>query len=484
MLDRVEQFIETENLLAKGFKIVIAVSGGADSMALLRVMWQLKDPWDLELIAAHVHHGLRLEAEGDLDRVRDECRTLEIELEIARADIAFMAKAEKRSLEEMGRMYRYRFFAQVMEKHGADRIATAHHMEDNAESVLAHLLRGSGYRGMRGILPVNGHIIRPLLCANKDQIMNYVRDQGILYVQDASNMDTGFTRNRIRHELIPYLEKHFNPQLVDGLNRLADIARYEDEWMQDIAGAFWQQAVTTKEDSLEIAVIPFLKAPLAAQRRLVLELCRHFLGSEGWQKSDIDQIINLAQRVTGSSRYLGLRRGLMVYKVYDKLVFTTSRPRKVSFSYPLAVPGKIAVDETGDLISCFVGPGEEYIYHGENTCLDWDRLLSIIKADGNSPLSLVVRSRLPGDRLTPPKASNPTKLKKYLIERKIPWADRDKIPILASNRRIFALVGEVVDQDVQVSAQTTRVLVIKREKPSPGGETVSRIGSVLDNCIE
>ncbi|MGI6434064.1 MAG: tRNA lysidine(34) synthetase TilS [Syntrophomonadaceae bacterium] len=478
MLRQVEQFITAQGLLAKGEGVVVAVSGGPDSMALLHIMRQLKSPWNLNLIAAHVHHGLRTEAEHDLERVQTQCRAWGIKLELSRADIAHLARVEKRSLEEMGRIYRYRFFTEVMEKHQAQRIATAHHKEDNAESILLHLLRGSGSRGMRGILPLNQHIIRPLLCVSKAQIMNYLQEQQIPYGWDASNMDSGFTRNRIRNELIPYLQEHFNPRLVDSLNRFAEIARQEDKWMQDLTELLWQQVVTVHKDSLQVAVKPFLKAPPAAQRRLVLDLCCHLLGSEGWEKSHIDSIIKLAQRA-GSSRYLRLKRGLRIYKIYEKLVFTTQEPKKVKFNYRISVPGQILIEETGELLRYFVLPREQYTPHDEDTCLDWEQLLFALETEGffqtrepsPSPcleeplyLPLFIRSRLPGDRFTPPEASTPAKLKEYFIENKIPWADRDRIPLLASSGRVFAILGQAVDKDVRVSSQTAHILVIKRER--------------------
>lgn len=474
MLRQVEQFIKTQGLLAKGEGVVVAVSGGPDSMALLHIMRQLKNAWNLNLIAAHVHHGLRPEAELDLERVRDQCRAWEIDLELSRVDIARLARAEKRSLEEMGRICRYRFFTEVMEKYQARRIATAHHKDDNAESILLHLLRGSGSRGMRGILPLNKHIIRPLLSLSKAQIMIYLHEHQIPYGWDATNMDSGFTRNRIRNELIPHLQECYNPQLVDSLNRFAEIARQEDQWMQDLTGLLWQQVVTVQKDSLQVAVKPFLEAPPAAQRRLILSLCRHLLGSEGWEKSDIDSIISLARRAAGSSRYLRLKRGLMVHKVYERLIFTTHEPPKVKFNYPVSVPGQILIEETGDLLRCFVLPREQYIPHDEDTCLDWELLTG----------PLYFRSRVPGDRFTPPEASSPAKLKEYFIEKKIPRADRDQIPLLASTGRVYAIIGQAVDKNVRISSQTAYILVIKRERLNGNKATADKARAALDNCIE
>jgi tRNA(Ile)-lysidine synthase len=454
MLNQVKGFIKNQKLFGPGDKIVVAVSGGPDSMALLHIMQELKSSWDLTLIAAHLHHGLRSQADEDLDLLREQCRAWGITLEVKHLDIASLAREDKRSLEEMGRICRYDFFAEVLQRHQAQYIATAHHQEDNAESVLLHLLRGSGIQGLRGILPINNNIVRPMLGISKAQIMEYISKNQIPYGVDYSNNDLRFTRNRIRHELIPCLRGKYNPQLINTLNQLADIVRQEDDWLQDLTVGCWQEIVTEGPDRLVIAIQPFSAAHPAAQRRLVMAVCRRLTGLEGWEKKDIDSIIRLGQS-PGSSHYLRLRKGLMVYKVYDQLVFTTRQRKKVAFNYPLTVPGQVYIEETGELVSCFVLPREKCGPQSRDTLLDWDRVKG----------ALFLRSRLPGDRFAVSPTSTSTKLKEYFIKNKIPWADRERIPILASDLgRIYALVGQAVDNDAWVTSQTEYILVIKRER--------------------
>ncbi|HCF51406.1 MAG TPA: tRNA lysidine(34) synthetase TilS, partial [Syntrophomonas sp.] len=274
MLNQVKGFIKNQKLFGPGDKIVVAVSGGPDSMALLHIMQELKSSWDLTLIAAHLHHGLRSQADEDLDLLREQCRAWGITLEVKHLDIASLAREDKRSLEEMGRICRYDFFAEVLQRHQAQYIATAHHQEDNAESVLLHLLRGSGIQGLRGILPINNNIVRPMLGISKAQIMEYISKNQIPYGVDYSNNDLRFTRNRIRHELIPCLREKYNPQLINTLNQLADIVRQEDDWLQDLTVGCWQEIVTEGPDRLVIAIQPFSAAHPAAQRRLVMAVCR------------------------------------------------------------------------------------------------------------------------------------------------------------------------------------------------------------------
>ncbi len=454
MYRRVEKYIKDHQLFQMGDKIVVAVSGGPDSMALLHILMRLRADWGLTLIAAHLHHGLRPEADQDLELVQQQCQAWGLTLEVKRLNIAQLASQDKRSVEEMGRICRYAFFAEVLEKCQAQCIATAHHQEDNAESVLLHLLRGSGTQGLRGILPINNNVVRPLLGLKKDQILEYLHQNQVPYRMDHSNADLGFTRNRIRHELIPLLEEHYNPQLVNSLNQLADIISKEDDWLRELTSQLWEQVVSESVDGLVLHLPTFFQFHTAAQRRLVKAICDHLTGAQGWEKQDIDSIIRLGQS-QGSSRYLALKQGLMVYKVYEQLQFTTHRRRNAAFSYNFPVPGEITIKETGETVSCSLLPGEQYCPHSPHTVLDWDKL--------EAPL--VLRSRMPGDRFTPPGTSRSTKLKEYYIKKKIPWEERERIPLLVSAQgMVYALVGYESGEEARATSQSRYILVIKRER--------------------
>lgn len=454
MFSQVITYIKTHHLFSGGEKIVVAVSGGPDSMALLHILWKLSEDRGPTLIAAHLHHGLRTQADQDLELVQKQCTAWGIQLEEKRLDVAQLARSDKRSVEEMGRICRYDFFREVLQKHQADCIATAHHQEDNAESVLLHLLRGSGTQGLRGILPINNNIVRPLLGVKKAQILEYLIDNQVPYRVDLSNTDMGFTRNRIRHELIPYLKEHYNPQLINGLNQLADIILQEDDWLQMLITELWAKVVKEDQGSLVLELPSFYQAHPAAQRRLILSICRHLTGSLNWEKRDIDSIIRLGQS-PGSAHYLGLKQHLMVYKVYQQLRFTTLRRRSAAFHYDFVAPGEITIEATGELVSCSVVARADLTKSDRDTILDWEKL--------DHPLQL--RSRMPGDRFTPIGAHSSQKLKKYYIDRKIPWEERERIPLLASPQgKIYALIGQAVDKDAQVSSQSQYILVIKRER--------------------
>ena len=254
--------------------------------------------------------------------------------------------------------------------------------------------------------------------------------------------------------MIPLLDEHYNPQLSNSLSQLADIISQEADWQRELSYQLWEQVVSESADGLVLHLPTFYQFHAAAQRRLVKAICGHLTGAQGWEKKDIDSIIRLGQS-QGSSRYLGLKQGLMVYKVYQQLQFTTHRRRNAAFSYDFSVPGEITIKETGETVSCSLLPGEQYSPHSTHTVLDWDKL--------EAPL--VLRSRMPGDRFTPPGTSRSTKLKEYYIERKIPWEERERIPLLVSAQgTVYALVGHESGEEARATSQSRYILVIKRER--------------------
>ncbi len=229
--------IREHHMLAGEDRILIGVSGGPDSIALVRVLITLKEALGLSLGLAHMNHGLRGdESSRDENFVRDFAGDLGIPLSVESRDIKSFAKDNRLSLEEAGRNARYEFFNRIAEAEGYTRIALGHNRDDHVEQVLMSLIRGSGARGLRGIAPVRGGIIRPLIRVSKEDILDYLKETGQSFVMDSSNEDSAFLRNRVRHSLIPLLEKEFNPDIKTGLERLSHILSLEDDFMSDHTG--------------------------------------------------------------------------------------------------------------------------------------------------------------------------------------------------------------------------------------------------------
>ena len=256
VLTKVLQYIREHKLITPGDLVVAGISGGPDSMALLYILLQLRDRLNFKLAAAHLNHGLRPEAADEEKFVCDYCQNMQIPFYSRRLDVQEIAARGKKSLEEAGRDCRYQYFAELAAELGATRIATAHHRDDNAETVLLNLIRGSGIKGLRGIRPVNGIIIRPLLCVDKNEIESYLSENSIKYCIDLSNYSTDYLRNRIRHNLLPLLEQDYNPRIVDGLNQLADIAAAENDAMETETARFGEELIIKQEADEIILDVP------------------------------------------------------------------------------------------------------------------------------------------------------------------------------------------------------------------------------------
>ena len=241
---KVEQYIEQYQMIGRGDRIVTGVSGGADSVCLLFVLCELRKKLGFEVIVCHVNHQLRAEAaEQDEAYVKELCRKLDVPCRIFHENVELIAKNGKKSLEEAGRIVRSNAFETVCRESGANKIATAHHKNDNAETVLLNLARGSGLQGMCGIRPVYGNRIRPLLCLTRKEIEEWLEEEQISYCTDETNEEDEYTRNRIRHKILPVMEQEINRQTVEHINRLSLQAEEIWEYLNLQTDAAWRQMV-------------------------------------------------------------------------------------------------------------------------------------------------------------------------------------------------------------------------------------------------
>lgn len=450
MNQTVVRYIQDQNLLKPGARVLVGVSGGADSMALLHILHQYCIDKSGVLWAAHLNHSLRSQAGQDEQLVRDTCRCWDIPCYTRTVDVAAVAARSKKSLEEAGRDCRYQFFRELADRLGADYIATAHHQNDQAESLLLHLLRGSGIRGLQGMQPVKGQLIRPLLCVTRQDIESYVQEHQLPFCQDLTNHDPAFVRNRIRLQLIPYLQEAFNPRIVEGLNRLAAIAQEENAALDEMVDRQWPLLSSWMEGTLELDAGRLREEPAALQSRLILRALKEVSGQSDWSRDDLLRVRDLLSK-PGSNLILHLAGDVQVGKVYRKLVFTQGLTDSPTFCYPLTIPGEVYIRELGMTYSLATVPAQEWQAAPDAIALDLDRLAS--------PLCL--RSRQAGDRLRPLGFKGRKSLKKYFMEQKIPARQRNCIPLLAAGEEIYAILGFMVTQPAVVTDSTRRILVIK-----------------------
>lgn len=454
MLNRVREFIITHKLISPGDFIIAGISGGPDSMALLYIMKNLCKELDFKVAVAHLNHGLRPEAAAEEKLVKNYCTQWDIEFHSRTLDIKAIARQGKKSLEEAGRDCRYQFFNELLGQLGAGKIATAHHQDDMAETVLLHLLRGSGIKGLRGIMPVKGNLIRPLLCVCKNEIKTFLHQKRVDYYIDRSNYELSYLRNRIRHRLIPMLQKDYNPQIIENLNRLADIAREDNDALEEETRRWWEKLlIKINQDEIVFDKQKLLEMHPAFQRRLILEAFSRLKGESGWDRADVQKVIELAQK-EGSSKYVILKKGLRVKVVYRQLHFVRQLVPTVSFKCEIKVPGRVEIPAS-DEVYVFELCQRADLEHGNgDILLDYDKLKT----------PLFIRSRRPGDRFKPLGGRGSKKLKDYFIDLKIPLSERDKIPLLASEGDIYAILGLRLSSLAAVGPDSERILLIRKEE--------------------
>jgi tRNA(Ile)-lysidine synthase len=275
MIKRIRKTISECSLLEQGDHVLIAVSGGPDSVALLRVMVILSSEYELRLTTAHLNHGLRgAEAQREEGFVKELCAGLGIACLCKTVDIGMLQKGRGMSLEQIGREERYRFLDEAAETCGAGKIATGHHRDDQAETVLMNLLRGCGPEGLKGILPMReGRIIRPLLHVGRAEILVFLNREGLQYMTDSSNLNPLFLRNRIRHEFIPELAQKYNPGIVEALSHTAEIIRKEDDYLRVVVRQILSQwGVVPGAGEIRLPLPTLLNLHEALQVRVIKSL--------------------------------------------------------------------------------------------------------------------------------------------------------------------------------------------------------------------
>jgi tRNA(Ile)-lysidine synthase len=471
---RVARTIRRHALVAPGGRVLVALSGGPDSVALVHLLLELQSSGDLIVAGlAHFHHQLRgAEADGDEAFCRAVAAALGLPLELGRADVGGAAREAGRSIEDMARDLRYRFLDEAADRFAADAIAVGHSLDDQAETFLLRLVRGAGSRGLAGILPRSGRVIRPLIEVPRAELRDYARQRGLAWREDSSNRNVAIARNRVRHELIPYLEREFNPGIKGLLAREAALAREDEDHLRDEAIDLARTIVLTTtggKTEIDVAALRSLNPAIAsrvARHALTTASGGRFVGYE-----HVERLLQLAEAAEGTAVDLpgqrAIRRGNLIV-----LGTPSARLRRPgpdaganSFRFPLSIPGEVTLDNQGWAVSAH-------------------RLDSFDRADGFGPargvevavaadpvaLPLAIRSRRRGDRFRPLGMGHRKKLQDFLVDRKIPREIRDTLPLVVDGEdRIVWVVGESVAEDFRVTDPSRGVLLLKaRRLGGPG----------------
>ena len=446
-------------MTAPGDAVIVALSGGADSVCLLTVLKQLTAPAFL-LRAVHVHHGIRgAEADRDEAFAQKLCESLSVPLCVAYCHVPAYAAEHGLSEEEAGRILRY----QVLEKEAGKweqelpagsrvKIALAHHRDDNAETILHHLLRGSGLTGLAGIRPVQGRRIRPLLCVGREEIRAYLEAGHISWCEDSTNQSPDYTRNRIRSQVLPLLKTAVNEQAEEHILQAGQIIGQADAYLRQQAEEIWQEAVCGREEDL--AAIP-LTAFARQPEILKTYLIRHMLDQlhPGWKdigSRHFTAIAELAGKPVGSR--LDLPGGLMARTGYETLEIVRKTEREVSVKTESGADGEIHGRQTVPELhmTVFSRQKDQEIPKNQYTkWFDYDKIKG----------TLSVRTRRTGDYLILPSGGSKT-IARYMIDEKIPKEKREQILLLAEGSHVLWVVGFRISEYYKIEEHTENILQV------------------------
>ena len=502
--EKAEALIRKYNMIEENDVVIAGVSGGADSVCLLFVLCALKEKYDFSIRVCHVNHGLRgADADADEQFVKELCRKLNVPCRVFHRDVELIARKRKQSPEEAGRMVRREAFEIMCREEGGTRIAAAHHCDDNAETILLNLARGTGIRGLCGIRPVYGKWIRPLLGVSRGEIESALSEEGISWRRDMSNEDDIYTRNRIRHHILPSLQTQVNPETVRHLNELSRQAQEVWDYISWGVENAWKRCVIFPPDGEpvpEIREVFFRTEMPAVQKQLIHRcICTAAGKNRDVEAVHVEAVLQLFDRQAG--KRISLPFGVTAYRTYEGVLLKKDIPEKGGEESArgdegrdspasrgedkeieetrvgeteLKIPGETSIPGTPFRICCRVyerRPDNFAPYGGEEDreiripqksytkCFDYD----IIKH------TAFVRKRRPGDYLIISRNGGRQKLKSYFINEKVPRPERDRIFLIADGSHVMWIPGMRMSAWYQISKETKRILEIKITEEKENG---------------
>lgn len=454
---KVESFCLEHGLIKPGRCLLIACSGGPDSMALVSIFLLLRETYSLTLHIAHAEHGIRGSASlGDAAYVQDFCRERSLPFHLEHLAVPAFAAENKLSEETAARLLRYRFLRRTAKEIGADRIVTAHHLNDQAETVLQHLLRGAGPQGLGGMSPDSHGIIRPFLCLYRAEIEDYCRRNHIAARRDETNFSPNYERNRIRLDLMPRLEK-YNARAAAAICRSARLIAREHSFIVQCAAQKIAELADESGSVLSLSAAG-LKNCHAAVRSEIYRLVLASISAalENITFEHIDKIDHLLYNGRIGA-VLQLPGGIRVSRGYESLQICPAAAKEAAQPKAYSLPAKIngAAELPGGLVLSIEPAESIFPLKGRSSCfIDAD------KVEG----SLFIRSRRNGDRMIPKGMSGSKKIKDILIDSKIPAEQRDSVPLLCDGRGIIWLAGIRQAQRCAADGNSRRIWYAKLEK--------------------
>ena len=468
LIHKIKNTLAEHKMVETGDRVLVGVSGGPDSVSLLYGLHALKQELGIELVVAHLNHRARgAESDGDARFVQQLGDSLKIQTVMEAQDVPAEQAASKQSFQETARNIRLGFFERALKQTGADKVALGHTLDDQVETVLMNLLRGTGLTGLAGMSPVRSPYIRPLFECFRSEVIEFLKGRNISYCQDSSNEKTDYLRNRIRLELIPYLKDNYNPKIVENLFEASRIFSGDNDWLNDLVDREFDRTASWAEnrDSLEIDIDAFSPLPLALKRRLIRKALQALKGDLRTITSlHVHDLLPLFH-ATEKGKKIDLPGHLEAVCRGEAVVFKKIPERGTGISIEemgpsdwvgqLDIPGETEVGETGVTLKTeIVEPvASEFASPPSNQAfLDFD------KTGG----TILVRFFQPGDRLKPLGMNGTKKVKSLFIDDKVPREMRSSIPILTTrNNDIIWVYGTRIAHPYRVTPKTKKVLFIK-----------------------
>ncbi len=444
--EKVRKTIEKHSMLSRGDRVVIGLSGGADSVALLCVLCSLRELYHIEVHAAHINHMIRgSEAYRDADYAKKLAEGFNAEFHLLECDVPQLAEAKGISEEMAGREVRYDFFEKIAQ---GGKIAVAHHMGDSAETTLLNLIRGSSLKGLKGISPVKGNVIRPLTDCKRSEIEDYLKSKNIDYMTDSTNMEDIYSRNLVRNRLIPAMEK-INPNVISTIYDNSRLLADDEDFLTELCNKYAEACIIAEEGRVVLNLEKIEAPHIAVKRRLLMLAAELLKGSRtGISFVNIDSVLSLS---TGGKTFFC---GIYAQRSYNEIIFSLTPTEYTEFSYELNIPSKAVIPQIGKAYNFLIEERDNITSYEKNVIyLDYHKL---------QPLTL--RSRRDGDAFSPLGLKGRKKVKDFLIDAKIPRFMRSTLPILESGGKIAAILCLRADEAYKVTDETKKILMISEER--------------------
>lgn len=467
---KVMNYAVSKNMLSDGDRIIVGVSGGADSVCLLVWLSRMRKSFNLDIIGVHVHHGIRGgEADRDMQFTVNLCESLGIECVVRSFDVPLYAKQNKLSEEEAGRRLRYDTFNELLLLRQFNKIAVAHHSEDSAETILFNMIRGSRAKGLKGIAPVNGNIIRPLMCLTRSEIEEYLHTMNTGWCTDSTNASEEYSRNRIRETIIPAMMM-INSGAIRHILETGEFIGQLYDYLEKNVEELYTGAVTEKGQCFRLGIGQLTEADRLIRLELFKSVIERLAGSlKDITSAHIEAVEELLYRQSG--RRLDLPYNIEAIREHDIILMRKRVPKQQDDSGEESTVIKVDTTKEGSYVLPY-GVGmlhvrpfckenanyeEKSLKFVENICtkfMDCDRIEDI----------LTIRTRRPGDYLLVNKGQSKKKLKEYFIDSKIPVSERDGILLLAEGSHILWILGHRMGDGGKLSSDTKRCIEFRWEK--------------------